>query len=38
VTIDPSFSPDGKRMVYITVVACKEQLFLADIDGTTRRS
>jgi TolB protein len=34
VTIDPSFSPDGKRMVYITVVAGKEQLFLSDIDGT----
>lgn len=33
VTIDPSFSPDGKRMVYITVVAGVEQLFIADADG-----
>ena len=33
VTVDPSFSPDGKRMVYITVVAGKEQLFTAGADG-----
>ncbi|MGZ8406516.1 MAG: LpqB family beta-propeller domain-containing protein [Caulobacteraceae bacterium] len=32
VTVDPSFSPDG-RMVYITVVAGKEQLFVSRIDG-----
>jgi TolB protein len=34
VTVDPSFSPDGARMVYITVVAGKEQLFTADADAT----
>jgi Tol biopolymer transport system component len=34
VTIDPSFSPDGARMVYITVVAGKEQPFTADADAT----
>jgi TolB protein len=33
ITADPSLSPDGKRMVYITVVAGKEQLFLSDLDG-----
>ncbi|HEY3521173.1 MAG TPA: hypothetical protein VGK80_09045 [Rhodanobacteraceae bacterium] len=31
---DPSFSPDGKRMVYLAVVAGKEQLFTADVDGS----
>src|SRR3954463_7207903 len=34
VTVDPSFSPDGQRMVYITLVAGREQLFTADADGT----
>ena len=34
IVADPSFSPDGKRMVYITVVAGKEQLFTANIDGS----
>jgi TolB protein len=31
---DPSLSPDGKRMVYITVVEGKEQLFIMNVDGT----
>jgi TolB protein len=31
---DPSLSPDGKRMVYISGVAGREQLFLADLDAT----
>jgi len=31
---DPSFSPDGKRMVYLVVVAGKEQLFTANVDGS----
>jgi len=31
---DPSFSPDGKQFVYIIVVAGKEQLFIANADGT----
>lgn len=30
---DPSFSPDGKELVYISVVAGKEQLFRMGIDG-----
>lgn len=34
VTVDPSFSPDGRRMVYITVIAGREQLLIADVDGT----
>jgi TolB protein len=34
VTVDPSPSPDGKRMVYITVVAGREQLFVSSIDGS----
>ena len=31
---DPTFSPDGKRMVYISIVAGHEQLFLANADGS----
>jgi TolB protein len=31
---DPSFSPDGKRMVYITIMDRREQLFTANADGT----
>ena len=34
VNIDPSFSPDGKRMVFISAIARKEQLFTANLDGT----
>lgn len=34
VTVDPSPAPDGKRMVYITVVAGREQLFVSNIDGS----
>ncbi|HEY0992555.1 MAG TPA: hypothetical protein VGD80_36125 [Kofleriaceae bacterium] len=34
VTVDPSLSPDGARMVYITVVAGREQLFVSGIDGS----
>jgi TolB protein len=34
VTVDPSPSPDGRRMVYIIVVAGREQLFVANLDGT----
>ena len=29
----PSLSPDGQRMVYITVVAGREQLFIRSVDG-----
>ncbi|HJQ35391.1 MAG TPA: hypothetical protein VJ866_24780 [Pyrinomonadaceae bacterium] len=31
---DPSPSPDGKRMVYISVVEGREQLFIMNADGT----
>jgi TolB protein len=31
---DPSFSPDGKRMVYITVIDGREQLFVMNADGS----
>ena len=31
---DPSLSPDGKRMVYITVIGGREQLFMMNADGT----
>ena len=31
---DPSLSPDGKRMVYITVIERREQLFTMNVDGT----
>lgn len=34
VTVDPSFSPDGVRMVYITEVAGREQLFTSDANGS----
>jgi TolB protein len=34
INMDPSFSPDGSRMVYISVVAGREQLFIADSDGS----
>jgi TolB protein len=30
----PAPSPDGKRLVYLSVVAGKEQLFLMDVDGS----
>jgi len=33
-TYDPSFSPAGKRMVYITVIEGREQLFVMNADGT----
>lgn len=33
-TYDPSFSPDGKQMVYITLVLGKEQLFIRNLDGS----
>jgi TolB protein len=33
-TVDPSLSPDGRRMVYISVIAGKEQLFAMNLDGS----
>ena len=32
---DPSPSPDGKRLVYISMVSGKEQLFTMNVDGST---
>ncbi len=34
INMDPTFSPDGKRMVYISVIAGKEQLFAMNLDGS----
>jgi TolB protein len=36
-TYDPSFSPDGREMVYIRDVAGHEQLFVGSADGTSAR-
>jgi TolB protein len=33
VNMDPTFSPDGTEMVYISIIDGKEQLFRADIAG-----
>ena len=35
--LDPTLSPDGKRMVFIKILEGREQLFIADIDGTGER-
>lgn len=34
VTADPSPAPDGRRMVYLSVVADREQLFVSNLDGS----
>ena len=34
VNMDPSFSPDGKAMVFISIIAGKEQLFTMNLDGS----
>jgi TolB protein len=31
---DPSLSPDGKRMVFLKLLEGREQLFVADVDGS----
>lgn len=33
---DPSPSPDGRRLVYISVVSGREQLFTMNVDGSAR--
>src|SRR6187549_599135 len=33
-TYDPSLSPDGKQMVYITQILGREQLFIRNVDGS----
>ena len=37
VNMDPTFSPDGKEMIYISIIGGKEQLFRAAIDGTNSK-
>src|SRR6476620_3679210 len=33
--LDPSPSPDGKRLVFISVISGKEQLFTMNVDGSS---
>jgi TolB protein len=35
--LDPSLSPDGKRMVYIAIIEGKEQLFVMAADGSGQK-
>jgi dipeptidyl aminopeptidase/acylaminoacyl peptidase len=35
--MDPSLSPDGKRMVFLKILEGHEQLFIAGIDGADER-
>ena len=37
INVDPSLSPDGKELAYISVIAGKEQLFRMGIDGSNPR-
>jgi TolB protein len=34
VKVDPSLAPDGRRMVFITAILGREQLFVMNVDGT----
>src|SRR5689334_16212628 len=34
---DPTLSPDGKRMVFLKLFEGREQMFMANIDGTDER-
>lgn len=34
--MDPSFRPDGRRLVYISVISGKEQLFTMNTDGSVQ--
>ena len=33
VNADPTFSPDGKRLIYVSEIEGKDQLFVMDADG-----
>ena len=35
--LDPTLSPDGKRMVFIKILEGREQLFIANSEGTAER-
>jgi TolB protein len=37
INMDPTLSPDGKEMIYISVISGKEQLFRSGVDGTNPR-
>jgi TolB protein len=37
VNADPTFSPDGKRLIFVAVVEDKEQLFVMDADGKNQK-
>jgi len=37
VNADPTFSPDGKRLIYVTVIEGKVQLFVMDVDGRNQK-
>ena len=34
---DPTLSPDGKRMIFLKVFEGREQMFIADVDGSHER-
>lgn len=34
---DPTLSPDGNRMIYLKLLEGREQLFVANVDGTAER-
>jgi len=37
VNADPTFSPDGKRLIYVSEIEGKEQLFVMDVDGKNQK-
>ena len=34
---DPTLSPDGRRMIFLKVLEGQEQMFMANVDGTSER-
>ena len=37
VNADPTFSPDGKRLIYVSEIDGKDQLFVMDADGKNQK-
>ena len=37
VNADPTFSPDGKRLIYVSEIEGKDQLFVMDADGKNQK-
>ena len=35
--LDPTLSPDGKRMIFIKILEGREQLFVANVDGSSEK-